>query len=315
MFNFFIDDLLQECIKLNIGAYIGEINVSILGYCDDLVLVSPLKGHLERLIRKCEEFAYKWKIRFNPKKSVIYCSDKYSLNNKYKFYIAEEEMKQVECFEYLGLPIGDNKYIDSFFERNFRSVEKAFFAIRNIGLHKNIIEPTCLGFIFKQYCQSIINYGLEIVSISKMVLKQLDMRQNILIKMALGLSKYSRTKPLFDALNISPITELYYKFKYLFRNQINNNFLVLSVFNELNKYYSESKIPKNSYIKQIKELDKVVENALNMKKEEFLLKLRDKFKSDNLGLVDSIRYILLGYSSNEAARSLLRGLLWVDFYT
>ena len=59
----------------------------------------------------------------------------------------------------------------------------------------------------------------------------------------------------------------------------------------------------------------MVENALNMKKEEFLVKLRDKFKSDNLGLVDSIRYILLEYSTNQAARSLLGGLLWVDFYT
>ena len=43
----------------------------------------------------------------------------------------------------------------------------------------------------------------------------------------------------------------------------------------------------------------MVENALNMKKEEFLVKLRDKFKSDNLGLVDSIRYILLEYSTNQ----------------
>lgn len=66
--------------------------------------------------------------------------------------------------------------------------------------------------------------------------------------------------------------------------------------------------------RQIKELDKVVENALNMKKEEFLVKLRDKFKSYNLELVDSIRYLLIGYSANETARSLLRGLLWVDFF-
>ena len=59
----------------------------------------------------------------------------------------------------------------------------------------------------------------------------------------------------------------------------------------------------------------MVENALNLKKEEFLVKLRDKFKSDNLGLVDSIRYLLIGYAANETARSLLRGLLLVDFYT
>ena len=315
LFNFFIDDLIQDCVKLDVGAFIGATNVSILGYCDDLVLISPLKGHLNILIKKCEEFAHKWKLKFNPKKSVVYCTDKDSLNQHNKFYITGEEMKHVESFEYLGLPIGDSKYIDSFIEQNFRAVEKAFFMIRNIGLHKNIIEPTCLGFIYKQYCQSIINYGLEVVSISKTVLKQLDIRQGILIKMSLGLSKFSRTRPLLDALNINPVSELYYKFKYLFRKQINNNYLVLGVYNELNEYYGRSRIPKYSFIRQLKELDKVVENFSNLDKKEFLQKLREKFRSDNLGLVDSIRYVINEYNNNEMARSLLRSLLWVDFYT
>ena len=35
LFNFFMDDLLNSCLNLEIGALIGNANVSCLAYCDD----------------------------------------------------------------------------------------------------------------------------------------------------------------------------------------------------------------------------------------------------------------------------------------
>ncbi|CAF0764871.1 unnamed protein product [Brachionus calyciflorus] len=35
LFNFFINDLIEQCLDLNIGAKIGDKNVSVIGYCDD----------------------------------------------------------------------------------------------------------------------------------------------------------------------------------------------------------------------------------------------------------------------------------------
>ena len=50
-------------------------------------------------------------------------------------------------------------------------------------------------------------------------------------------------------------------------------------------------IPKYSIAKRIRQIDKVVENAKNADKNKLLQKLREKFKLDNLGLVDLIRYL------------------------
>ncbi|CAF1136569.1 unnamed protein product [Brachionus calyciflorus] len=36
----FGDDLIQLCTNLNIGFRIGSINTSIVGYCDDIVVLS-----------------------------------------------------------------------------------------------------------------------------------------------------------------------------------------------------------------------------------------------------------------------------------
>lgn len=57
---------------------------------------------------------------------------------------------------------------------------------------------------------------MEMVFINNKVLKKCDVRQGLLIKMALGISKYARSRPLFEALNIESITKLYYKHKVLF---------------------------------------------------------------------------------------------------
>ncbi|CAF0768461.1 unnamed protein product [Brachionus calyciflorus] len=69
LFNFFISDMLEESLKLNIGAKIGQTNVSIIAYCDDILILSPSTTYLNKLLDVCFEFSLKWKIEFNPTKS------------------------------------------------------------------------------------------------------------------------------------------------------------------------------------------------------------------------------------------------------
>jgi hypothetical protein len=43
----------------------------MLIYADDIVLLSPVDSHLQRLLDICDEFSKKWRIKFNAKKSNI----------------------------------------------------------------------------------------------------------------------------------------------------------------------------------------------------------------------------------------------------
>ena len=70
LFNFYMDDLINECISLDIGCKLGNLNVSTIGYCDDLLFMANLKLHMEKLIEKAQDYALRWKIRFNPNKCV-----------------------------------------------------------------------------------------------------------------------------------------------------------------------------------------------------------------------------------------------------
>lgn len=73
----------------------------------------------------------------------------------------------------LGLKIDSKEYIQIFLEDKIRTVEKALKTIRIIGIHKWLGFPATLGFNFKQYCGSILNYGLETINLNKNFIKKI----------------------------------------------------------------------------------------------------------------------------------------------
>ena len=49
LFNIFINDLIVKCLDAEIGALLGNLNVSIIVYADDILLISPVDLHLTLL--------------------------------------------------------------------------------------------------------------------------------------------------------------------------------------------------------------------------------------------------------------------------
>lgn len=126
LFNFFINDLLADCIAMDLEASIKVINVSILAYCDDIILLSPLSSHLENFSINATNTPSvgEWSL---IQKSLV-CSALIQIDTK--FTMADDVIPRVNNFIYLGLPIGDDKFIENFWYSRFRKVEKAFFALR-----------------------------------------------------------------------------------------------------------------------------------------------------------------------------------------
>ena len=71
LFHKFIDKLIFDCTNLNIGARICNLNVSITVYADDIILLSPVDSHLQKLLDTCESYSKFWRIKFNANKSNI----------------------------------------------------------------------------------------------------------------------------------------------------------------------------------------------------------------------------------------------------
>ena len=65
------------------------------------------------------------------------------------FEICGEGIGFVDGFVYLGIPVGKQEFVDSFWESRFRSVEKAYFTLARSGIHKQYMMPRCYAFIYK----------------------------------------------------------------------------------------------------------------------------------------------------------------------
>ena len=140
---------------------------------------------------------------------------KYNNNNIIK--MGSTNIPEVKSFIYLGLPIGDNLAKDEFLEEKMNKVEKSFYSLYGLGCKPHALNPKSISFIYKQFCQSIFRYGLEKLNLNSNQIDIFNIRQNILIKKrAFGVSKYYKTKPLFQAMKIEAIGQLYAQAQNLF---------------------------------------------------------------------------------------------------
>ena len=124
---------------------------------------------------------------------------------------------------------------------------------------RNALDPATAAFMYKQFCQSTLNFGFEFCYINKELLKLFNVRQSILVKNVLGINYFARSKPLLNELKIDPVEQLYYKHK-IFGEIINNRFQC----NDLNIRESIRRVLKDfninngyMYIKTLNELLKV----------------------------------------------------------
>ena len=274
----------------------------------------PVKSHLNSLLKFCEKFALSWKMEFNPKKSLSYCSDaSYSTEH---FYVNGVALSNVESFEYLGLPVGNSKFVNDTFVMKFRDVEKNLFSLNSIGFYPHLMSAYSLSFIYRVYCQPTINYGLDLCYLKNKTLNLLESSQSTLLKSNLGLGKFCRSGPLLDAMNVERVSSIYWKMKFSFFKQVKLHKLTCSLFDYLDSYYEANKCKnKMSFFSQILEMKRILGvDSLQLPKSEVRNILFSKFRCHECELVEAVKTIICDCSDLGVCREKLRSTLWVEFH-
>ena len=268
---------------------IGDENLSIIAYCDDLVILSPSVEHAKIILKECETYSKIWKIEFNSNKSssITFCK-KYK--NENVFFLDNKKIPNVKGLIYLGLPIGNQEYVNIYCDNKMSKVEKSLYSLYGLGCKPKMIHPQLVSFIYKQFCQSIFRFHLDNVFINQTKLKELDVRQNILIKRTIGISKYCKTSLLNEALNVESIQQIYCKHKIFFIEQLRNNNLCYKIFKHINDRNLEStKSRSNSFSNQLKFVqNKIHINCIDYNKKTSINLIDFVFKENNKGAVDSV---------------------------
>ena len=90
LFNIYVEILIEELEKTNHGVKMEHINVEVIMYADDLLLLSNTKSGLNKLLKIVETDGFDYGMKFNPDKTNDADCDDLSLEN-----LLEETSKQV----------------------------------------------------------------------------------------------------------------------------------------------------------------------------------------------------------------------------
>ena len=108
LFALFINRLAEEIKQLNKGVDVDGVNVSILLYADDIVLISGKETDLQHMLDYMKQWCFKWKLKLNVEKSkIVHFRRKNVTRTEFPFHFGENELEIIDRYKYLGIIIDE----------------------------------------------------------------------------------------------------------------------------------------------------------------------------------------------------------------
>ena len=160
LFAVFINDLVDNVNKANIGCYISNVCISIVLYADDILLIAPSVTGLQRLLTICEEQLILLDMRINVNKSVcIRFGHRFNENCAELTSLHGGSMKWVESCRYLGVHLESARSFKCSFDKSKSKFFRAFNALYS-KIGRAASEDVVLA-LLRTKCLPILLYSTE----------------------------------------------------------------------------------------------------------------------------------------------------------
>ena len=130
IFNFYINKAIEKVLNMNSGCFLGLINVSIIGYADDIIIMAPSLSALQTLLNTFVNEVNRLCIQINASKSVyiLFKHKKHVINDR-NVKISNQTLDSVISCKYLGFNFNDDMSSTNDIERLYVSFLKQFNGI------------------------------------------------------------------------------------------------------------------------------------------------------------------------------------------
>ena len=154
-FALYIDDLAEEIKALNCGIEMGDDQLALLLYTDDIVLIGPSEEALQLMLDKLQELCTKWRLTINKGKTKIVHFRPVAIQcTQFNFKCCDLVLDLTDTYKYLGLLF--HEHLDMKFAINelaksaSRALSALYTKLLNIGgmdydvfckLYESLVEP------------------------------------------------------------------------------------------------------------------------------------------------------------------------------
>lgn len=109
LFSLYLNDLAKEIKDLNLGIQVDDVNVGILLYADDMVLVANNEKDLQIMLNTMYNWCAKWRLKVNLDKSnIVQFRPKRKPQSKFCFKYGSKTLDYVSHYRYLGAVLDEH---------------------------------------------------------------------------------------------------------------------------------------------------------------------------------------------------------------
>ena len=104
LFALYLNEFAKEIKQLNLGVKLGNVDVSILLYADDMVLLANNEHDLQIMLNKMHEWCHKWRLKVNISKSnIVHFRPPRAKLTQFVFQYGDKNLEIVNEYKYLGV--------------------------------------------------------------------------------------------------------------------------------------------------------------------------------------------------------------------
>ena len=206
----FIDGLIKELEKCNVGFCFMNMNLCSPTVADDMILMSFSNVGIQKMLDICADYSQRWRFEYNPGKCgvVVFDHEAKSPQNR-TWVLGNGSINEVDQYTHLGIVTDNNLSSKHFVHKACHKLRGTYLSILNSGLHPQGLSPLALKTIYTSVVIPGALYGAELaVYLSKNDLNQLERAHRFCVKNIQSLSTFVNTDFVLCALNLDSMEDM-----------------------------------------------------------------------------------------------------------
>ena len=160
LYNLYINDIVNEMKTDDSDPFkIGDIEIGVLLYADDMVILSSSMNGLQNSLNKLSSYSKKWKLKINTSKSKVIQFNKRKFET---FTFNGEEIMTVKQIKYLGLVISNSGKFSCAISTLCKQANKSLWPLYGMFGSFGIDNVRSKILLFDSLIKPILIYGSEI---------------------------------------------------------------------------------------------------------------------------------------------------------
>ncbi len=233
--------MLKDISKMRLGIKIGRMRIDIIGYADDIPLVSNILINLQKMLEAVENYCNQHEIKVNGDKTVLLIFNKWCQRSKkeltedsvqFKPKLQGYELKENYTLKYLGVEIVSDLTNTRHLDAKCNKAIKAMASIKAKGLCDKQIHAETKSVMYNSFIMPILTYCVELLVLNKKEMNQIRITESNMIKTMLNVRSSCRSKPILNAMRVEHLSRRINKMKLSLFIRLNENEYTKTLLNE-----------------------------------------------------------------------------------